>query len=148
MSSTGRATLHFTAVALGCVALLVGCTQGDSPVGVESGATEATGADVPEATSADTGFPEPGDRLEIREAEVDGAHLVISFVDVVCNGTFDHTLQSDSDAVTVSVTLLSFEAGADCETALTLDLDDPLGDRVLIDAATGNEVPLRRNQSG
>jgi hypothetical protein len=62
-----------------------------------------------------------------------------------CNGNPEVTdLDQADDAVTVEVTTTTRREGDDCLDAVTIDLDEPLGDRHLIDGKSGDELAVAR----
>jgi hypothetical protein len=54
------------------------------------------------------------------------------------------TVDEGPDEVHVLVTVTDPSENHDCDTEVTIDLDDPLGDRALIDASTQRRVDVAR----
>ena len=67
------------------------------------------------------------------------------YVDVAACGSQPHvtTLEESSDAVRVGVSIWRHfrTGGDDCADSITIDLNEPLGQRTVIDASTGQPVP-------
>jgi hypothetical protein len=60
-----------------------------------------------------------------------------------CNGDPVLTeLVQEADGVTVAVTSTTRRVGDSCLDIVTIDLDEPLGDRPVIDGTSGNEIEV------
>lgn len=85
-----------------------------------------------------------------REAELFAARLSsdgrsINLGVAACNPRdADVTVDEGSDEVHVLVTVTDPSENEDCGTEVMIDLDDPLGDRALIDASTQRRVDVAR----
>ncbi len=85
----------------------------------------------------------PGKHLESYSA--DGKSLTVRFYGGVCS-TYEATADASDSKVTVRVTGKEKKPGAKCvlvaeEFEKKITLDEPLGDREVVDAATGKSVP-------
>lgn len=84
-----------------------------------------------------------GDRVRIIDAVVigDGSRLEISVASCSASG-LRATVAERPDRITVDVRKQRTTGGGDaCADGVTIDLEEPLGDRVLVDDRTGEPVP-------
>ena len=86
-------------------------------------------------------------QVEIQSATASGDGLQLDISLNSCNRTYDVTVV-EADGVTVSVSDARRRSpiqlgGENCADRWTVLLAEPLGDRLLIDGATGNEVEVR-----
>jgi hypothetical protein len=58
------------------------------------------------------------------------------------------TLIQDKETVSVEITSTVLNPSEDCEDALGIELDEPLGDRRLIDLTSGTTIPVNRTAIG
>jgi hypothetical protein len=75
-------------------------------------------------------------------ARLEGAERLVIEVPS-CNGEPVITeLVQEADGVTVAVTSTTRREGDSCLDGVTIDLDEPLGDRPVIDGTSGNEIAV------
>lgn len=67
-------------------------------------------------------------------------------LDEGCNADIDVTIDESATEIAVSVTYASDpgDDGEDCGESRTIELEAPLGDRTLIDASSGDPVPVQQ----
>ncbi|MFF4176082.1 hypothetical protein [Streptomyces sp. NPDC001750] len=104
----------------------------------------AKAKDAPAAPPGETGGTSGGSR-QIQSYSADGRNLSVTFWGGVC-GTYAASAAEDGKAVRVTVTESKQEGKKVCvtmaqELTRTVTLDAPLGDRAVIDAASGARVP-------
>lgn len=108
------------------------------------GAKTGPGAPADGDSSRESGNgTRPGKHIESYSA--DGRSLTVRFYGGVCS-TYQVTADASDSAVTVRVTGKEKKPGAKCvlvaeEFEKKITLDEPLGDREVVDAATGESVP-------
>jgi uncharacterized lipoprotein NlpE involved in copper resistance len=79
----------------------------------------------------------------IVDAVLEGDRTLVLNIDA-CNADDNRTETTENgDTVTIAVTTDDPPGGDDCADGVTVELADPLGDRALIDASTGEQVEVR-----
>ncbi len=63
-----------------------------------------------------------------------------------CGADLSGTVDEDDEAVTIEVSFANDDLSSDCADGLTLDLQDPLGDRIVIDQYDFQPVEIRRGR--
>ncbi|MFI6420755.1 hypothetical protein ACIBG6_25535 [Streptomyces sp. NPDC050842] len=108
---------------------------------------------VPPAKPSPTPTPEPDEgtsparQIESFRTEGDGRKLTVTFWGGVCS-EYTVTAREDADRVTVRVKETPIDPGRACiaiavEVTKSVTLDRPLGDRPVVDGASGEAVPRR-----
>ncbi|MFC9705544.1 hypothetical protein ACFTWD_33185 [Streptomyces sp. NPDC056943] len=108
---------------------------------------------VPPAKPSPAPTPEPDEgtaparQVESFRTEGDGRKLTVTFWGGVCS-EYTVTAQESADRVTVRVKETPIDPGRACiaiavEVSKTVTLDSPLGDRPVVDGASGEAVPRR-----
>ncbi|WP_297082517.1 hypothetical protein [uncultured Demequina sp.] len=88
-------------------------------------------------SSNDSGSP----RIAHAEGLATDSAVVLT-LNEVCGQDFDVSVLEDDDTVTVLIDVEPADEGCDALVSWRIDLEAPLGDRALIDGATGTEVPV------
>jgi hypothetical protein len=87
-----------------------------------------------------------GRETSIYEGRISSDGRVVLLIVGACNADLEVEVDERADAVGVRVRVSNAWEG-DCAGSVHFGLSEPLGDRVLIDASTGNTIPVRVDES-